>query len=1637
MRILNRVGELTGVGQGAYDRVLKQNINGMHYFDFKCSSHSPAYKALELEGFIDLDGFGLFTIKEIVTHGTLVTVKCIMSVDGIIGMSWDRFVSYQNNITNAMSLALSGTLWGCDNQSSVTEIRTVYAQNTNAWEIIQRICNVYGVEITFDTRLKMVTLHDKQGNDSGVGFVSKHNLKEIKQDTHTHNLITKLKPIGKDGLTIAEVNGGSEWLTNYTYTDKVMEAVWEQTRYEDASALKKDAQVFLDYYAVPYESYELSIADLGLMSSDYAHHYFGLGDVVIAKDSLHELSLEHRIIYIERHLDNPTLTKINIANKDASFEYYFKRLQLLSESLKATVNEDGTISADMYDANGTGGDGTGSVDWDNIPNDVIHANHIKAESIQTKHLVAGAITADLIQAGAVHARHISAGTIAGSHIQSGAITAGSAIIANGAIGSAQIGTLDAGKITSGRINTSVLDIGSANGRLTMNGETLIIRDATQTRVQIGKDANDDYNMYLVDANGKIMFNASGLTGDGIKSPIIKDGMITDDANISGGKLNIASVINKVNEDGSTQFKASKIYLDTEKQSLSTAFTTMNTTVSGHTTQMANFTTSINGINATVGSLETTTNTLNSKVAQLEVTSNGLTSSVTSINQKVDGMQIGGRNLWIWANAVSGWENHAGGINQDNSASQHQTSKELTAIDPSVPLIVQVWNPNKVNNTGNQNRIAWFDVNKNFISNVTVSPINGAEYYIDTFTPPANARYARLGVIVGLNTIDKDMKVMIEQGTKPTAWTPAPEDVDEKFKDYATTEQLASEIKQTVDSISLTVSSVSNKVDNVKIGGRNTFRKSTDISKLYGDVAISRQYDKYGFTLDTTTVELKHPTPNVTANDTTNQIVGIDTTMEFSFNMSTWTTYNGYNHPDLSTFNGSVYVRTKASGGYLASDIVTLNFNYTASKLPQNPPSVSADDTNNIIVNYDTSTMQYSFDNSTWENGWYPSLATHNGDIWVRLKETTTHNASASVKLSFTYSKPQLSPPNVSADDNYNDILGITTEMEFSTNTMSWTTYDGSNLGFLEIYNGNVYVRYKATATHSASNYVTLTFTYTSSGGSFPYWTYDDSLTNTDFVTFKKTHASKPMLERFAWIGFVTDSGYSTDKNSTINSADYNSATKITTVRLNKDWFSYWSDSWNDDYKADAFEQWLSSNNIVMYEEPVATLIDDIEVRASAGVRLNKVITKNGEWSISGNVKASADGVMEIDFCDKSQQSIPVTTSFTRFECTGTVDNYTDAIYNFIDIACNSKLIFEEVMIENGNKCSNFVPPAEDIDDKFKDYDTTEVLESKIAQTARDIALSVSGTYYTKDEGKATENRLVTAESSIKILSNSITNKVEENGVKSIIQQSPEDIRIGFNKVSDRIVFSNAGMTIKGGGMTIKNDAGKSAFEVDSKGNVTLGIYDKLLTISATGTRGHTMHADVNDVLYMTCSSANAGSGINIRSDNGNGLFEWHPYNSTNGTWGYVNMATWTRISSLSVLNDCHISKNFTVSGTKNCIQETENYGKRKLNAYETPDVYFGDLGEAVIEDWSVRVDIDPIFQECIEEGTKYHVFTQCYTGNITKIERFPTHFIVSGETGTEFSWELKAKRKGFEDIRLEEYKDIKTQLYGGVTRESR
>ena len=250
-----------------------------------------------------------------------------------------------------------------------------------------------------------------------------------------------------------------------------------------------------------------------------------------------------------------------------------------------------------------------------------------------------------------------AGSVTAGSTQTIVLNADNTTISNALIKSAMIDSVAADKVTAGTIDASSIHFKSQSGRLDIYGETIQIKDNTRPRVQIGKDASGDYNMYVWDAAGKLMFDAAGITASGIQRPIIVDSMVADNANIAGDKINITSLVKEIN-DGTEVIKSSHILVDGANQSLSVVYntiigdiSTMSTAlsveqgkisslitdmslakgdVSTLQTNYSSLTQTVSGINSTVGEHTSTLTSVTSKQTQLEQTVDGFSGRISAV-----------------------------------------------------------------------------------------------------------------------------------------------------------------------------------------------------------------------------------------------------------------------------------------------------------------------------------------------------------------------------------------------------------------------------------------------------------------------------------------------------------------------------------------------------------------------------------------------------------------------------------------------------------------------------------------------------------------------------------------------------------------------------------------------------------------------------------------------------------------------------------------------------------------------------------------------------------------------------------------------------------------------------------------------
>ena len=113
---------------------------------------------------------------------------------------------------------------------------------------------------------------------------------------------------------------------------------------------------------------------------------------------------------------------------------------------------------------------------------------------------------------------------------------------------------------------------------------------------------------------------------------------------------------------------------------------------------------------------------------------------------------------------------------------------------------------------------------------------------------------------------------------------------------------------------------------------------------------------------------------------------------------------------------------------------------------------------------------------------------------------------------------------------------------------------------------------------------------------------------------------------------------------------------------------------------------------------------------------------------------------------------------------------------------------------------------------------------------------------------------------------------------------------------------------------------------------------------------------------------------------------------------------------------------YVIGGTKNAVVSTSQ-GATELYTEESSEVWFTDYGFGELVDGNALVNIDPLFAETVSTSEPYHVFIEEY-GNADLYVTNKTHTsfevrLRDGDSDVEFSYRIVAKRKGYENTRLE------------------
>lgn len=490
----------------------------------------------------------------------------------------------------------------------------------------------------------------------------------------------------------------------------------------------------------------------------------------------------------------------------------------------------------------------GDVDYLKVNNLTVDKANLLYASIERMEVVEGQIrnlNVDDLKAQVANINTLMFGSASGGSLTTEFSNSVVSLIGDAQIKSAMIESIAADKITSGKIYTNLVEILSKSGNLDITDNTIQIKDDNKvTRVQIGKDATNDYNIYVWDKSGNLMFDALGLTENGVKREIIRNDMIKEDANIAASKLDIESLFNVINEDGSHTLKSSKIYVDANKQTLDIAFKNMTTNV---TNLQNTVTTQGTQLTAVQGQIS-------SKVWQQDIT--------TAVNS----LQIGGRNLfqntgYTRGNLYLGWYQSTTTAHKDEIVADNATlsgkARKITYVEAGsqgayidIPaslkskknLQKKVYTQSCLLKANKAISVTWGNSSPGFNKSTVNVSTEWQKFEIKT-TVVVNYVFSKLteffvsNAAAGTELYIADYK--FEEGEFATPWTAAPEDTDSSISavdtKVTTISNQYTSLNQSLTSLTATVNSNTTKISE-KADGSTVTALQVNMTALTADLS---------------------------------------------------------------------------------------------------------------------------------------------------------------------------------------------------------------------------------------------------------------------------------------------------------------------------------------------------------------------------------------------------------------------------------------------------------------------------------------------------------------------------------------------------------------------------------------------------------------------------------------------------------------------------------------------------------------------------------------------------------------------------------------------------------------------------------
>lgn len=316
---------------------IQEETNGEDQIGFTLPLDHADYKLLAEEvQLLDAEDGQVYRITAIDEGAATANIKGKLELSPLRA---DMRIPYTNG-SDTLAGTVEGVLpagWTVVDHSLSTIRRTIDLDSATPEDVILGAASAFGgLAIRYKIADKAVHFYAPGDFKAGGVYLTEElNLTSTNFKGSSSGLCTRLYARGKDGLTFAGINGGKDYVENFSYTDKIICTYWEDERYTVAENLLEAAQKKVDASAVPVRSYSCGVVDLakawryeeGAGSNIYAHLNIQLLTVATLLDTRRGTRIDHQVVQYKRYPHYPDLNVVTLSTKAPTITTTVKQLQ--------------------------------------------------------------------------------------------------------------------------------------------------------------------------------------------------------------------------------------------------------------------------------------------------------------------------------------------------------------------------------------------------------------------------------------------------------------------------------------------------------------------------------------------------------------------------------------------------------------------------------------------------------------------------------------------------------------------------------------------------------------------------------------------------------------------------------------------------------------------------------------------------------------------------------------------------------------------------------------------------------------------------------------------------------------------------------------------------------------------------------------------------------------------------------------------------------------------------------------------------------------------------------------------------------------------------------------------------------------